>query len=403
LPILRPQLLRKIKGLAMIGPYLSNSIMSKEREDSRHREWRRFWESASGLWRGLSAWRIWLLCASLIAVVALQLYFQFRLNYWNRDFFDALESRDPARLRAQAILLIPLCAASVALAATSVWGRMTVQRKWREWLTNNLIDYWVDNDRYAGLARVQGDQKIIPEYRIAEDVRIATDAPVDFALGLVSSLLTAVIFIQVLWNVGGHASFSVFGYRLWIPGYLVGSAAIYAGIVTTAMVVVGSPLTRVVQIKNQAEAELITAAHLLRDVGEGVMPKHQKAEVRRGLEQALRNVLAQWRRLCWQLVHTTLVSQSNTLLAPIVGLVLCSPKFLGGTMTLGELTQAAAAFTLVQASFNWLVDNYSRLADWVSSLERVGGLLLSLDELDHGFSSAARKKTPIPAESVTSL
>jgi hypothetical protein len=26
---------------------------------------------------------------------------------------------------------------------------MTVQRKWREWLTNNLIDYWVDNDRYA--------------------------------------------------------------------------------------------------------------------------------------------------------------------------------------------------------------------------------------------------------------
>jgi hypothetical protein len=26
---------------------------------------------------------------------------------------------------------------------------MTVQRKWRESLTNNLIDYWVDNDRYA--------------------------------------------------------------------------------------------------------------------------------------------------------------------------------------------------------------------------------------------------------------
>ena len=375
--------------------------MSEEREDIRHRQWRRFWEIASGLWRGLSAWRIWLLCASLVAVVGLQLYFQFRLNYWNRDFFDALESRDSERLQAQAILLIPLCVASVALAATSVWGRMTVQRKWREWLTNSLIDHWVDNDRYAGLALVQGDQKIIPEYRIAEDVRIATDAPVDFALGLVSSLLTAVIFIQVLWNVGGHASFPIFGYRLWIPGYLVGSVVLYAGIVTTAMVLVGSPLTRVIQIKNQAEAELITAAHLLRDIGEGVIPKQQETEVRRGLERALRNVLARWRRLCWQLVHTTLVSQSNTLLAPIVGLVLCSPKFLAGAMTLGELTQAAAAFTLVQASFNWLVDNYNRLADWISSLERVGGLLLSLDEVDHGFSLAARERTAIRAEPVT--
>ena len=375
--------------------------MSEEREDNRHREWRRFWESASGLWRGLSAWGIWLLCAALVAVVALQLYFQFRLNYWNRDFFNALESRDPERLRAQALLLIPLCGASVVLAATSVWGRMTVQRKWREWLTNDLIDYWVDNDRFAGLALVQGAQKIIPEYRIAEDVRIATDAPVDFALGLVSSLLTAVIFIQVLWNVGGDASFSVFGHRLWIPGYLVGCVVVYSGVVTIAMVLVGSPLTRVIQIKNQAEAELITAAHLLRDVGEGVMPKQQEVEVRRGLQQALRNVLAQWRHLCWQLVHITLVSQGNTLLAPTVGLILSSPKFLAGTMTLGELTQAAAAFTLVQASFNWLVDNYSRLADWVSSLERVGGLLLSLDKLDHGFSSAARDKTSIPTKSVT--
>ena len=189
-------------------------------------------------------------------------------------------------------MLIPLCSASVALAVTSVWGRMTVQRKWREWVTNHLVDYWVDNDRYAHLALVQGDQKLIPEYRIAEDVRIATDAPIDFALGLVSSLLTAVIFIQVLWNVGGDATFSLSNHRLWIPGYLVMSVVAYSGIVTTAMVLVGSPLSRVIQIKNQAEAELITAAHLLRDVGEGITSKLREPEVRRGLSQALQNVLA---------------------------------------------------------------------------------------------------------------
>jgi vitamin B12/bleomycin/antimicrobial peptide transport system ATP-binding/permease protein len=62
----------------------------------------------------------------------------------------------------------------VALSVASVWGRMTVQRKWREWLTTSLIDYSVNNDRYVSMAQVQCEQRI-PEYRLAQDARIATD------------------------------------------------------------------------------------------------------------------------------------------------------------------------------------------------------------------------------------
>lgn len=375
--------------------------MTESTARESHQEWSRFWESASGFWRGLAAWRVWLLGAALVAIVILQLYVQFRLNYWNRDFFNALENRNSARLQAQALLLIPLCGASIALAVTSVWGRMTMQRMWRRWLTTQVVDYWIDNDRYARLAQVQGEEEMIPEYRIAEDVRLATDAPIDFALGLVSSLLTAIIFIQILWGVGGDFTASLFGQRVWVPGYLVVSVVVYSGIVTAAVVLVGSPLTRVIQIKNQAEAELITAAHLLRDIGEGVAPRLRENEIRRGIYHALKNALVQWRRLCWRLMQTTLVSQSNTLLAPIVGLILCAPKFLAGGMTLGELTQAAAAFTLVQGAFNWLVDNFNQVADWVSSLERVGGLLLSLDRLNHGISPPVRDTSAVADESVT--
>src|SRR5260364_458757 len=43
-------------------------------------------------------------------------------------------------------------------------------------------------------------------------------------------------------------------------------------------------------------------------------------------------------------------------------------------------------FTLVQGSFNWMVDNFSRVAEWTSSLERVGGLLLSLDRSEEHTS-----------------
>ena len=86
--------------------------------------------------------------------------------------------------------------------------------------------------------------------------------------------------------------------------------------------------------------------------------------------------------LCFQLMRTTLVTQ-GLLLAPVIGWVLCAPKYMVGTMSLGEVAQVTAAFTTVQAALNWLVDNYSGLADCLSSVNRVASLLLALDQLAH--------------------
>ena len=83
-------------------------------------------------------------------------------------------------------------------------------------------------------------------------------------------------------------------------------------------------------------------------------------------------------------MRTTLVSHGNTLLAPLIGLILCVPQYLQETMSLGEVTQAAAAFAAVQGAFNWLVDNYPRLAEWASSASRVGVLLMGIDRLESG-------------------
>jgi putative ATP-binding cassette transporter len=51
-------------------------------------------------------------------------------------------------------------------------------------------------------------------------------------------------------------------------------------------------------------------------------------------------------------------------------------------MSLGEVMQAASAFTIVQGAFNWLVDNYPRLADWTASARRVSSFMVSLDALE---------------------
>jgi putative ATP-binding cassette transporter len=86
-------------------------------------------------------------------------------------------------------------------------------------------------------------------------------------------------------------------------------------------------------------------------------------------------------------MRTTIVSQTSSYVAPVLPVILCAPKFLDGSMTLGEVMQAASAFTIVQGAFNWLVDNYPRLADWTASARRVSSLMVSLDNLERAEDS----------------
>jgi len=117
---------------------------------------RRFWQAARGFWQGATAWA---LLALLIVGVVLQVAVQYRLNLWNRDFFNALEVRDGGQIWHQAQVLLVLAAASVALAVMAVWGRMTFQRLWRDWLTGRLIRSWLTDQRYQRAGFVKGQRQ----------------------------------------------------------------------------------------------------------------------------------------------------------------------------------------------------------------------------------------------------
>jgi putative ATP-binding cassette transporter len=129
-------------------------------------------------------------------------------------------------------------------------------------------------------------------------------------------------------------------------------------------------------------------------------------EERDGIDQTFSKVLRQWARLAGQHMRTTLVSQGSSLIAPVVPLLLCAPKFLSGTMTLGEVMQAASAFTIVQTAFGWLVDNYPRLADWNACARRIASLMMSLDGLERaerGDGIGRIKRGEIEGEAMLSL
>ncbi|MBM6592574.1 ABC transporter ATP-binding protein/permease [Microvirga pudoricolor] len=341
----------------------------------------RFWQVASGFWTGVRKREAWFLTLTLFAIILAQLYVQYRLNVWNRDLFNALEKKDISLVGWLALFFVPLAVSAVALTVASVWGRLTTQRAWRAWLTDYQIDRWLRNGRYYQLNFIQGEHQN-PEFRIADDTRIATESPIDFAFGVTTAVLTAITFTSVLWAVGGAISFELNGSTISVPGYLVFVAIIYSAITTTAMVFIGRRFVEVAEGKNQYEAEFRYAATRLRENGESIALLGGEPEERHSLSEALGRVIMQWRAMCGQYLRTTVVSYGNFVLAPVVPIILCAPKYLAGTMSLGEVMQASTAFVTVQQSFNWLVENYPKLADWTASANRVAGLIVSLDRLE---------------------
>jgi vitamin B12/bleomycin/antimicrobial peptide transport system ATP-binding/permease protein len=346
---------------------------------------RRFWESAAYFWRGADQRAAWLLTGGILLTIVFNLAVSYGINLWNRAIFDALEKHESSRVLSLSLIYFPLLASSVCFMAAQVYARMTTQRHWRHWLTHHLLDRWLKNGRYYQLNLVTGDHKN-PEYRIADDVRLATEAPVDFAIGIVTAFLSAATFITVLWSIGGSLTFTLSGHEITIPGFLVVAAVAYAVLASSSMVFIGRRFVTVSEAKNQSEAEYRYVLTRLSENGESIAVLGGEGQEREAVGQALRTVLHRWRDICFQTIRTTIVSQTSSYIAPVLPIILCAPKFLAGTMTLGEVMQAASAFTIVQAAFNWLVDNYPRLADWTASARRVSSFMVSLDALERAES-----------------
>jgi putative ATP-binding cassette transporter len=106
---------------------------------------------------------------------------------------------------------------------------MSMQRRWRAWLNHRLLDRWLRDGRYYQLDLIGGPHRN-PEGRIADDARIATDAPVELAIGLTTAVLSAATFIAVLWTVGGAVTVEIASAAVTVPGFLVVAAAVYAAL-----------------------------------------------------------------------------------------------------------------------------------------------------------------------------
>jgi putative ATP-binding cassette transporter len=325
----------------------------------------------------------------VLGLVIADLLIQVGINRWNGLFFDAVERKDTATVLYGVQLILVLAVAAAASGAAFVQCKMRLQVEWRQWLTQLLISRWLSDRRFYQLS-IAGDPAKNPEYRIADDIRMATEPLVDFVLGLTGSVLSAATFVGILWYIGGALDLQPYGIAMSIPVFMVLGVLAYSLITTISTWIVGRPLIGCLEARNANEARFRYELTRVRENAEHIVLINGDSDERQSLGKSLADVVRRWLAVVRRESRMTWLSNGNLVLMPVVPLLLGAPKYLQGYLTLGELMQIAAAFGQVHLSLNWLANNAVRIAEWLASARRVVELSASFDDLDAAIKAAAQ-------------
>jgi putative ATP-binding cassette transporter len=348
---------------------------------------RAFARFAGGFWTSGTARRAWTLTLGLLGLLLLSTLATLLLNHWNRWFFDSLEERDTAALT-QAVLWFALIIAGMAAVGVGiVYTREALQVRWREWIVAGLLDRWLGEQRFQQL-NTNGQAPQNPEYRIADDSRWATEPLVDLGIGLVLAAVNAAAFIAILWQVGGSYVLKLGdAASITIPAYLVIVALIYGAVASALTLKVGASLPGAVARRNEAEGHFRFGMMRLRDNAESVSLMQGGAGERAILARSYFSLVTCWMAIVRQHVRLTWITNASGPMIPIIPLLFAAPKYISGELSLGQVTQLAAAFVQVQMAISWLVDHYGKVAEWYASARRVVELVDACEAQDGSKST----------------
>jgi vitamin B12/bleomycin/antimicrobial peptide transport system ATP-binding/permease protein len=356
---------------------------------------RQFVALAGGYWTEPGVrWQAIGLTAALIVLGLAQVGMAVWLNYWNKDFFDALERKDWAAFLAQIGVLAAIVVASALTVATHLHVKRRLQLEWRQWLSARLIDRWLREGRQY-LLQFMPDAPDNPDGRIAEDIRISTEFAVEFAQSILHCVLLLTSFLTILWGLSGIVHLGIGGISIAIPGHMVWLAIAYAAIGSLLTFGLGKPLVRATDLRQAREADFRVGLVRARENAEGVALLRGETDERRRLFDAFGGIRMAWFGQTRSQGRLMLLTNAYTTLAGAFPLLVAAPRYFAGSIGLGGLMQTAQAFMQVQSALSWFVDNFPRFAEWRASAERMASLRDALETLEEDIASSEENITVI--------
>jgi len=312
--------------------------------------------------------------ALVMLLTVAQVAVQAGLNAWSARLYNALEAHELHVFLEQIVTFVGLLVASILVFSVSLYVRRRLQFAWRVWLTKTTLSVWMAQGRHYQLGLIASTDHDNPDGRIAEDIRVTTESAIDLGQSLFYCILLLGTFVSVLWTLSGTIHLEIGTTVIPIPGFMVFIALIYSGIGTSLALWAGLPLVGASNLRQTVEANFRFGLARAREYSESIALIGGDNDERTHLQELLRGVRRGWEGQTYGLVRLIVFTTAYSVLANPFPLLVAAPRYILGYITLGTLMQMAQAFSQVTAALSFPVDNFSNIAQWQASVERVMAL-----------------------------
>jgi len=330
----------------------------------------RLWRLTKPYWTSSDAPKGAALIGSAIALELGTVYASVVLSQWQRQIFDELQSKAMASFFRTVGIFFAIALGFVLVSTYRIYVRAVLQIRWRRWLTDHLLERWMDTQAYCEieLNRKSTDN---PDQRIAEDVNNYVASALGLSLSLLSSLVTLVSFSGILWALSGAWDLKFGNLEFHIPGLMMWVALVYAAAATWLTHRVGHRLVPINFDQQHFEADFRFHLVRFRENVEEVAVSRGEAREREGALGRFHRVVDNFGRLIRAQRNLTLVTTGLGQTNGMVPILVAAPGFFLGRLTLGDVMQVNIAYGQVSGALVWFVNAYQEIAQWRASIERL--------------------------------
>lgn len=342
-----------------------------------HATLKTIWRIAAPYFSSADKWAGRGLLAAIIAIELSTVGITVLLNQWNNRFYNALQDRNWDTFVSELIFFCVLAAAYIALAVYQLYLNQWLQIRWRKWLTAHYLEQWLHRATHYRM-QLTGDAADNPDQRLTEDVQVFVERTLSIGVGLLSSVVTLLSFVVILWGLSQAAPLVLFGGDITIPGYLVWAALIYAVLGTWLTHLVGWPLIGLNFHQQRFEADFRFNLVRVRENSEQIALLTGEAAERARLNERFGRVVENFKRIMSRQKKLTAFTASYSQASVVFPFIMAAPAYFAGKIQLGALMQTASAFNSVQGALSFFITIYRQWAEWQSVVVRLDGFEQSI-------------------------
>lgn len=337
------------------------------------------WRIAREYWFSEDMWAAWRLLIVVISLNLALVYITIRINLWHSVFYQVIQDYNYAGFLNSVVQFAVLASMFTIMRGIQVYARMQLHINWRRWMTDKYLTEWLHQKTYYRLQLMAGSDADNPDQRISEDIELFVGLTLRLSLDLFQDVLTVSSFIVILWNLSGVIYLSVFDSQVPIYGYLVWAALVYAVIGTFWTIKVGRPLVQLDYDQQRYEADFRYSLVRVRDNAESIAFYEGEGQEKNHCFRHFQNIISNYKKIITVRKNLMWLTTGYSQVAVIFSILVASPRYFYNEIHLGQMFQIIDAYNHVQVGFSFIIDSFSRLAQWRAVVNRLNNFILFME------------------------